>query len=257
MHPIIFKFGPVTIYSYGLMVAIAFIFGIYFAKLEAIRKNIKVDLIYDFIFYLIIASLIGARLYYVLFFNPAGFREDPAAIFKIWQGGLSIHGALLGGILVALLFSEFRKISFWRLADITAPSIILGQAIGRFGCFLNGCCFGTPTKLFFGVRFPKGSLPHLTYGDQLIHPAQLYESIFNIMGFILLWLLRKKIKFDGGLFLLYLIIYSIIRLIVSEFRGDNPYLWDTHIKIAQVVSMGMIIIAGILFFRRKSKCIKG
>jgi phosphatidylglycerol:prolipoprotein diacylglycerol transferase len=237
MHPIIAKIGPFTIYSYGMMVAIAFLFGIFIAKREAVRKNIRPDMVYDFSFYLLVGSIIGARIYYVIFFDLKGFLEDSVSIFKVWQGGLAIHGGIFGGIITGIIFSRVRKISFWALADLIAPSIILGQAIGRIGCFLNGCCFGVPmVKPLFGMEG---------------HPTQIYELILDFIGFLLLWDLRKKIRFEGGLFLLYLMTYSVIRIIVSQFRADNLYLWNTGITLADLSSLIIFIIAMVLFIRKR------
>ncbi len=228
MHPIIGKIGLFTIYSYGMMVAIAFLLGIFIAKLEAIRKNIKPDIMYDFSFYLIVGSIIGARIYYIFFFDLKGFLNDPVSIFKVWQGGLSIHGGILGGVVTGLIFSKIRKISFWKLADLISPSIILGQAIGRIGCFLNGCCFGIKN-----------------------HPTQIYEFILDFIGFLLLWNLRKKVTFEGGLFLLYLMMYSVIRIIVTQFRADNLYLWDTGLTLAGLTSIIIFITGMALFIKKK------
>lgn len=251
MHPIIFKFGLLTIYSYGLTVAIAFILGIYISSKEAVRKNINVNLIYDLTFYLVIGSLIGARIYYVLFFNHATFLNDPLYIFKLWQGGLAIHGAIFGGITAIWLFSKWRNVNFLDICDITAPSVILGQAIGRIGCFLNGCCFGVPTCSDFGIKFPEGSLPYLAYGDAYLHPTQLYEILLDFLGFLILWASRKKITFKGGIFLLYIILYGAIRLVVAQFRSDNSYVWHTGIKTAQFISVLMIVIGAIIFLKKK------
>ena len=228
MHPIIVKIGPFTIYSYGIMVAIAFLFGIFIARREAVRKNIKPDLVYDLGFYLLIGSIIGARIYYILFFGLKDFLAEPASIFKVWQGGLAIHGGIFGGIITGIIFSNARKISFWALADLIAPSIILGQAIGRIGCYLNGCCYGINNQ-----------------------PTQIYELILDFIGFLLLWGLRKKIRFKGGLFLLYLMTYSVIRIIVSQFRADNLYLWNTGITLADFSSLIIFIIAMALFIRKR------
>jgi len=228
MHPIIAKIGPFTIYSYGIMVAIAFLFGIFIARREAVRKNIKPGLVYDLGFYLLIGSIIGARIYYILFFGLKDFLAEPASIFKVWQGGLAIHGGIFGGIITGIIFSNARKISFWALADLIAPSIILGQAIGRIGCYLNGCCYGINNQ-----------------------PTQIYELILDFIGFLLLWGLRKKIRFKGGLFLLYLMTYSVIRIIVSQFRADNLYLWNTGITLAGLSSLIIFIIAMALFIRKR------
>jgi len=228
VYPIIAKIGPFTIYSYGMMVAIAFLFGIFTARIEAKRKKINPDLVYDLSFYLLIGSIIGARIYYVVFFDSKGFLEDPLSIFKIWQGGLSIHGGIFAGVIAGVIFSRMKKVSFWVMADLIAPSIILGQAIGRIGCFLNGCCGGINN-----------------------HPAQIYELALDFAGFSGLWGLRKKIKFDGGLFLLYLILYSVIRIIVSRFRADNLYLWSTRLTLADLTSAVIFIIAVVLFIRKR------
>ena len=151
MHPIIARIGPFTIYSYGMMVAIAFLFGVFIASIEASRKKIKKELLHDFSFYLLIGSIIGARAYYVVFFDLQEFLKDPLSIFMVWQGWLSIHGGIFAGIITGVVFSKIKNVSFWVLADLVAPSIILGQAIGRIGCFLNGCCYGMPQKGFMGI----------------------------------------------------------------------------------------------------------
>jgi len=252
MHPVIVKLGPLTIYSYGLMVAIAFLLGIYIARIEARRKNIKIDLVYDLSFYLVIGSLVGARLYYLIFSNPSSFIKDPASIFKVWQGGLAIHGAILGGVVAGLIFCKFYKVGFWKFADLVAPSIILGQAVGRIGCFLNGCCYGVPTESMFGIRFPEDSLAWITYNGLAVHPTQLYEFILNIIGFFVLWAMRKRMKFEGGLFLFYLMIYNSMRIAVASLRGDSLYIWNTDWKIAQVVS-GIIFAAALIIFIKKKK----
>ncbi|MBC8474058.1 MAG: prolipoprotein diacylglyceryl transferase [Candidatus Omnitrophica bacterium] len=228
MHPIITKLGPITIYSYGMMVAIAFVLGIYVAGIEARRKGIKQDLVYDLMFYIVIGSLIAARFYYLAFFDPSVFIKSPLSIFKIWEGGVAIHGGILGGIIAGIVFSKLKKTSFWKLADLVAPSIILGQAIGRIGCFLNGCCYGVNN-----------------------YPVQLYESFLNLLGFFVLWSMRKRLKFEGGLFLLYLMIYSSIRIPMSSLRGDSLYVWGTDLKIAQIISGVVFIIALVLFAKRE------
>lgn len=253
MHPIISKLGPVTIYSYGTMIAIAFIIGIYVARIEAARKGIKPDLVYDLAFFLVIGALIGARVYYISFFDPQTFVKSPLSVLKIWEGGLAIHGGILGGITAGILFARSRAVSFWKLADSIAPSLILGQAVGRIGCFLNGCCFGVPTESVFGAVFPKGSLPDIAYGGLAVHPTQLYELGLDLCGFFILWSFRRKIRFYGGLFLLYLMLYGVIRLMVSGLRGDSLYIWGSNINIAQAISIAVFIIALGLFILKRKK----
>ncbi|MBU0758810.1 MAG: prolipoprotein diacylglyceryl transferase [Candidatus Omnitrophica bacterium] len=252
MHPIVAELGPFRIYSYGIMVAIAFIIGIYLAKKEALRKGLAPEVIYDLVFFLAIGSLIGARIYYLAFFNPRSFIEAPLAIFKIWEGGLAIHGAILGGLAACILFARVRHLSFWTLSDIVAPPLMLGQAIGRIGCFLNGCCFGIPTGSFLGVRFPADSLSDIAYGGAKVHPAQIYESLADLSAFFILWAIRKRIRFGGGVFLLYLMMYSLIRLVLSGLRGDSLYIWGSNIKIAHVISIGALLTASIIFIRKRN-----
>lgn len=251
MYPIIAKLGPVTIHSYGMMVAIAFIVGVYLARQEALRKNIKPELVYDLVFFLAVGSLVGARIYYLAFFDPASFVTNPVSVLKIWEGGLAVHGAILGGIIACVLFARSRRVLFWKFTDLVAPSVILGQAIGRIGCFLNGCCFGVETQSIFGVRFPKGSLPDIAYSGSPVHPTQLYEFVLDLAGFFILWTMRRRIKFDGGLFLVYLALYSIIRIIVSGLRGDSLYIWGSNIKIAQVMSIVVLAVSVSIFLSRR------
>ena len=170
----------------------------------------------------------GARAYYILFYDVSGLLKNPVTIFKIWQGGLSIHGGILAGVVTGLIFSRLKKISFWALGDLVSPSIILGQAVGRIGCYLNGCCSGINNQ-----------------------PTQIYELGLDFIGFLLLWNLRKKIKFQGGLFLLYLMMYAVIRIIVSRFRADNMYLWNTSLTLADLTSVIMFITGMIFFIIRK------
>jgi phosphatidylglycerol---prolipoprotein diacylglyceryl transferase len=252
MRPIVAEFGGFTIYSYGVMVAAAFLIGIYIAGIESVRKGIKKDLVYDLAFYVTISAILSARIYYIAFYDPGLFIKDPLSVLKIWQGGLAVHGAILGGMAVLILFAKIRKISFWKLSDLMAPSVLFGQGIGRIGCFLNGCCYGVPTEGPLGVRFPADSLASIEYGNIHVHPAQLYESVADIIGFFMLWSVRKKIKTEGGLFLLYLMIYAGIRITVSCFRGDSLYIWNTNLKIAQVIS-GVIFVTAFAIFLKKQK----
>jgi len=248
MHPIIARFGPVTIYSYGLMIGIAFLSGIYVARLEAIRKGIKIDVVYDAVFYLVIGALIGARIYYLAFFEPAMFIKEPLSIFKIWQGGIAIHGAILGGILAGLLFSKFHhNISFFRLADLVAPSLILGQAVGRIGCFLNGCCSGKACDLPWAVQFPETATA--------VHPTQLYESAALFLTFAFLYRLHARKRFDGQLLGWYLVLYPGARFVVEfvRYHSSNAWLWQDRLSDAQGISLALVATGAWLLVARSQE----
>ncbi|MBW1692111.1 MAG: prolipoprotein diacylglyceryl transferase [Deltaproteobacteria bacterium] len=170
MNPILFKIGPVEIRWYGTMIALAYLVGLWLARREARRKGLDPLLMEEFSYIVLPAALIGARLYYVLFSDAWYFLQHPLKILAFWEGGLAIHGAILGGAASALWFTHRKGIPFLRWADTLAPSVVLGQAIGRIGCFINGDAFGVPTQMPWGVvfspdspagaQFPSPSLPN-------------------------------------------------------------------------------------------------
>lgn len=250
MHPILFKFGPITIRYYGLMYVIAFFIGIFLLKKEVKRKEIILtdDNILNLALWVYLFGLIGARIYYVTF-NWDYYGMYPKEIPAIWHGGLAIHGGLLGGILAGYLFTKKNDISFLPLADATVPSIILGQALGRFGNFMNGDAHGVPTELPWGLVFPETSIAGSQFGPVPLHPTMLYEMILNLCIFLFLWKIRKRNFHDGFLFSLYLILYSIGRFFVCFFRADALMLGS--IRIAQGVSILLIFGLGCVVLRRR------
>ena len=245
MHPDLLRIGPFTIRWYGVMIAIACFIGVWVAGKEAERKGIGKEKIQDFFLYVILAAVIGARFYYILFSDLAEYLDKPLSIFAIWEGGLAIHGAILGGLVVSILYTKRHKISFWLFADTLTPSLILGQAIGRIGCFLNGDAHGYPTNLPWGLVYSPNSPAGQMFPGQPLHPTQLYEMILNFVIFGILWKMRKHLKVDGYLFLLYVILYSAIRIFVEYFRVDKlTYLGN--ISAAQSIGIIGIILGFIL-----------
>jgi prolipoprotein diacylglyceryl transferase len=232
LRPVLFELGPISIYSWGAMVAIGFLVGLVFARREAVRVKVSPDVITDLAIYLLIAGIIFGRLIYIVF-DFSYFRGNLLRIFMIQEGGLAIHGSLLGGVLVGYWFSRRHKISFGKIADIIAPSLILGQAIGRIGCFLNGDSYGKVSTLPWAVQFVGFS--------ERRHPTQLYEAVLNLLVFIVIWKLRSRKKFDGYLFLIYLILYSIVRSIVEIFRSSE-YIFKP-LTYAQGASIIIIIVS--------------
>ena len=252
MHPILLSIGPVTIRYYGLMYVIAITLGLFIISRDVKRKKlicgtsgklVSTDDILDLVLWMVPAAIIGARAYYVAF-QWGYYGSHPADIVKIWQGGLAIHGGVIGGILAVYFYSHWKKIAFWALTDSISISLILGQAIGRIGNLMNGDAYGIPTTLPWGIHFPPNSPAGMAYPGQATHPSMIYEMILNLIIFAFLWRLRKKGYKDGFITSLYFILYSIDRSIVSFTRGDS--LWLGSIRAAHVISA--ILVTGFLLF---------
>jgi len=244
MHPVLISFGPFIIRWYGVMIALGCLTGLWLARREAERNGISKEKIEEFFLYAVICAVIGARLYYVAFTDPRQFWRNPLSVFAIWEGGLAIHGAIIGGLIVAFFYTRRNQILFAKFADTLAPSIILGQAIGRIGCFFNGDAHGYPTDLPWGIVYAPKSPAGLMFPGQSLHPTQLYEMILNLAIFGILWKVRKQIKKPGSLFILYIILYSSSRIFVEHFRADKlTYLGN----ISAAQSIGVIgIVSGLV-----------
>ncbi|MBD2108130.1 prolipoprotein diacylglyceryl transferase [Nodosilinea sp. FACHB-13] len=250
--PIIFQLGPLAIRWYGLLIAIALAIGITLAQRLAQRRGLDPEAVADLSIWLVLGALPAARLYYVAF-EWDRYADDPLSAFAIWQGGIAIHGAILGGMLAALLFARLNRLSFWALADVVAPALVLGQAIGRWGNFFNSEAFGGPTNLPWRVYIPPAQRPPGLETVEYYHPTFLYESLWNLGVFALvLWLffwgLRhpERLK-TGTLFLVYFATYSLGRLWIEGLRLDSLMLGP--LRMAQVVSLTGIAlgVAGLLW----------
>jgi phosphatidylglycerol:prolipoprotein diacylglycerol transferase len=196
-------------------------------------------------------AIISARIYYVAF-EWDYYSQNPGDIIKIWNGGIAIHGALIGSVITAIVFSKKRNISFWKLADIAAPSIILGQAIGRWGNFINQEAHGGEVTRSFleGLFLPDFIVNQMYINGTYYHPTFLYESIWNLVGFVLLLSLRRVNLRQGEIFLSYVIWYSIGRYFVEGLRTDSLMLTES-LRIAQTISIGLIVLAvGLIVYRR-------
>jgi phosphatidylglycerol:prolipoprotein diacylglycerol transferase len=251
MHPVLIDLGPLEIRFYGLMYVVAIIVGSYLIKSEVRRKGINLtdDGAVSFLMWVVVGGIVGARLYYVLF-NWGFYAANPMEIPAVWHGGLAIHGGLIGGIVVAYFYLGKRGIPFWRMADVVAPTIILGQSFGRFGNFMNGDAHGRPTEMPWGIVFPTSSIAGAEFPGLPLHPTMLYELAFNLSIFLFLWFgIRKREHRNGFVFALYLGLYSVGRFIVEHFRADS--LMMGPLKAAQMVSIVVIIVAaGAIFIGR-------
>lgn len=243
--PIIFEIGPLAIRWYGLLIASAVLIGVSLSQYLASRRQIDPELIGDLAIWLVIGAIPAARLYYVAF-EWESYVNNPANIIAIWKGGIAIHGAILGGLIATLLFAKIKQIPFWQLADIVAPSVILGQAIGRWGNFFNSEAFGDPTDLPWKLYIPPERRPLGFESYEYFHPTFLYESLWNLMVFALLITLffrglkgKPSLK-PGTIFLVYLCTYSAGRIWIEGLRTDSLMLGP--LKIAQFVSLSGIIL---------------
>jgi len=269
MHRILFNIGSFPIYSYGVMIALAFILGILLAMKEAKRIGENSERILDISLYVILGGLLGGRLGYVIFYLDY-FLKNPIKIFYFRQGGLSF----LGGFILAFILGSWyvlrNKLSFWKYTDIAAPPLALGIGIARIGCFLNGCCFGIASEKY-GIRFPALNMPPV-YLQQLkdgliasgsshtlpVIPTQLYSSLYAFLIFLILLWVKKYKKYDGYLFLNFLVLYSISRFIIEFFRFfDNNYKVFNYLTVTQAVciilAFGSLICMNILKKRKQNK----
>lgn len=248
MLPTLFSIGPITVYSYGLFLAIGFLVATYVIWKKALEANFEEEEIFDAVFLVTAAGLVGARLYYIILHWPA-FKFNFAKWFLVTRyPGLAVHGALLFGFLALYRLAKKRKWSFWTVADFSVLGLTLGQVIGRIGCFLNGCCWGVTTNFLLGVKFP-GSLHRR-------HPTQLYEAFLLVFVFWLLnrvyqryrffsWYKGKKDEAQPGLTMsLYLILYGLVRFLIEFLRDDSVY-WG-RFKSGQILSL-LIVVLGVVF----------
>lgn len=275
MNPILFSIGKIKITYYGLMYAISFILGIELGKRYGKQKGISPDTIENYAFAAMLSGLIGGRLYYVLF-NLDYYINYPADIIAVWKGGMAIHGGILGGIIGTCIYGFIKKTNPLLLADIAAPSLLLGQAIGRIGNFMNGEIYGVPTftpfkviftlkpkfyewysyylslpfsekmnfkeKVPWGIVFPESSPAGSEFPNMALHPAMFYELILNLIGFLFIWFFLKNKKYaNGTIACSYIIIYSIIRIFVSFFRAEDLMFFD--IRAPHLISIILITIS--------------
>ncbi|MGM3305698.1 prolipoprotein diacylglyceryl transferase [Anabaena sp. WFMT] len=256
--PILLKLGPIVIRWYGLLIASSVLIGVSLSQYLAKRRHVDPELISDLSIWLVIGAIPAARLYYVLF-QWSEYSQHPERIIAIWQGGIAIHGAIIGGVTAALMFAKLKKISFWQLTDLVAPSLILGQAIGRWGNFFNSEAFGDPTNLPWKLYIPPERRPPSLANFEYFHPTFLYESLWDLMVFALLLTLffralssKPRLKV-GTLFLVYWVAYSLGRLWIEGLRTDSLMLGP--LRIAQIVSLtgmsfGLAGLAWLYFLKR-------
>ncbi|WZL77946.1 prolipoprotein diacylglyceryl transferase [Eubacteriales bacterium mix99] len=247
MNPVAFSIFGQPIYWYGILISAGVLIGIFLAMHHAKIFGMDQDSIVDMALLAIPMAIIGARLYYVIF-EWDQYKGHPLDIFNIRKGGLAIYGGVLGGVLGGYLFSRWKKIDFWNLTDICAPSIILGQAIGRWGNYINQEAYGVVVNNPQWQWFPAAVF---IQADQQWHMATFfYESFWNLIVFFILMGYRRHRKRTGEVFLLYLILYSLGRIFIEGLRTDSLYL--DNVRISQLLGILLVVLGIVLFvYRRK------
>ena len=254
MNRILFEIGPITIYWYSVTMLLSVLIGIYLATKES-KKQGMYSFISDLVMNIIITGIIGARLYYVAF-NFEYYKYDLLSIIKIWEGGIAIYGAIIGGFLSIVYFASKSKQRIIKITDIIAPGLILAQSIGRWGNFFNGEAYGTEVTLEFlkKLHLPNFIIEGMYIDDTYYHPTFLYESVWCLIGFIILIIIRKITNRKEGIMTFsYFIWYGIGRLFIEGLRTDSLYLGN--FRISQLVSIFLIIIGiiGITISNMKGK----
>ncbi len=260
MFPKILDLGPLTIHTYGLLLALAFIAGIWLASRNAARAQLNPDAIWNLGLIIIFSALVGAKL--LLFVSDYSYySQNPREIFSL--ATLRSSGVYYGGLLLALIASAWymhrAKLPGWRVADITAPGIALGQAIGRIGCLSAGCCYGKPTTMPWGITFTNPYSAE-NVGVPLnvpLHPTQIYESIGSFLLFMyLMWRLGRK-HFTGQVILEYLALYATLRFVIEFFRGDEDRGFVLHGLLSTSQFIGIFTILGsvsvYMYLRRRNQ----
>ena len=236
-----FIFPGWNIAWYGIFVTLGILGGIFYAFWRGQKNNsIIADDMIDVAFFSIPAAIIGARIYYVIFKFDI-YSKNPGEIFKVWNGGIAIYGGIIFGLIAAFCVCKFKKLSFLKVFDSTAPAIMLGQIIGRWGNFTNMEAYGAKTALPWRMSIERLAGGYVPYSE--VHPTFLYECLWNLVGFILINLLYKKKKFDGQIFLMYITWYGFGRMLIEGLRTDSLYLGS--FRISQIVGF-LCFVGGVI-----------
>lgn len=250
MHPTLIEIGPFALHSYGFMLALSFFFGILLAARRAPARGVTSDQVFDTSLVIVFASVIGARLMYVLFHRAE--VHSFIDVIAVWRGGLTMYGGVLAAMAAAWFYLRRRDIPFLRMADIVAPSLGLGLMLTRVGCFLNGCCYGKPTESALGVRFPESTFGGQLFAGEALHPTQLYSSAVGLVVVLTLLAIDRRRMAEGRLFAFYLILAGLGRFALDFFRfyEANVYVL-VSLTVNQMISLGGVLVGVLLFVSRR------
>lgn len=252
IDPVAFNLGPLSVRWYGIIIAVGILLGYFVAQRALVKAGLHKDTLVDIIFYSALFGFIAARIYFVIFQWPY-YAENPSEIIKIWHGGIAIHGGLIGGFIAGVIVCKVKNLNPFQIGDIVGPSIILAQGIGRWGNFMNHEAHGGSVSRAFleQLHLPNFIIENMYINGQYYHPTFLYESIWDVAGFIILVNIRKHLKL-GETFFLYLTWYSIGRFFIEGLRTDSLML-TSNIRVAQLVSILLILISISLIVYRRIK----
>ncbi len=240
--------GSFNLYTYGLFVALGFFTAMQVSKINAKPHDISAETITDIFFVIFASALVGSRLLYVLI-NFSEYKNNLIGIFQIWNGGLVFFGGFVAVCAACLIYFKKKNLPILKTADIISPGIAVGHAIGRIGCLFAGCCYGKVCEWPIAIKFTNSdSLAPL---HVFLHPTQIYSIISNLAVFLaLLWLQKRKKKFDGRVFLIYIILYSLLRSIIEFFRGDfrGDFIFD-FISMSQGIGFMVSLTAFVLLIK--------
>ncbi|MDR0401494.1 MAG: prolipoprotein diacylglyceryl transferase [Endomicrobium sp.] len=258
MYPILFSLKNFKIHTYGFFVALAFTISflyLYYSIKKIKKKIISYDELYHIFVYIMISGIFCARLFFIIL-NLEYFILYPIDVLKIWNGGLVYYGGFVGSIIFIFIYTKSKKIDLFNLCDIFAPSLALGHAIGRIGCFFAGCCYGKATNLPWAITFTNEyslAIKHVS-----VHPTQIYESIINFLLFIILHFYSNGYGYFGNNSIgsgmsvaIYLIVYGIARVVIEFFRGDTTKIYCTCFSISQIISFFLFIFGVLIIWKRK------
>ncbi len=243
MYPILFKVGPLCIYSYGFMIALGVCLSIWLINKRILRTNVDEHFLIDCVFILLVIGIIGARLFYIAL-NFENYKHSIFSFFKVWEGGLIVYGGVVAATIALIGITYASKRAFFDVADALIPFVALTQGFGRVGCFLNGCCWGKVTTSMWGVTFPFLDMP--------VHPVQIYESLYCFMMFFLLWMMSNKKKFNGQIAFSYFMLYSGGRFFLEFVRGDQENIFFI-LNRPQCISLVILLCVCISYYLRKQK----
>ena len=255
MYPLLFEipiFGGIRIYTYGVLVALAYFTGILWTTHEAKKSGISSELVLDLAFYIIIASLVGARTLYIII-EWKRYTTHPLDMLKIWEGGLVFYGGLIGAMITAIGFIKKHRLNFFKIADVFVPGLSLGHAIGRLGCFAAGCCYGKEAPhSFLAVVYPPNHFSLAPAGIPLL-PSQLFESAASLLIFFVLVFWRKRKRFEGERFLIYVILYSVARAFLETLRGNSVqgFIIPQWLSTSQMISGVLVMSAMIIYYKKR------